>query len=261
MKRDPLTTKSLREAVKAAAALVDDVSHVPRVSPLDAGVFKALARGGVPFVIVGLVEHWPVAQLTPKALTERFGNLRVKVRHGDYVKDAFTLKRCESEQILSDYRERKLSVDGGLPPYVGNQPLLELTALCKWPPYYQHYDLPRIWLGPANTVTPLHCDYTDNLFAQVWGRKRFVLYPPHHDEFLYTREANPVLYASKFNPEAPDFEELPLARHARPVACVVNPGELLYLPAGWFHHVRSLDDSLSCNRWARDVPMAIWTKA
>ena len=63
-------------------------------------------------------------------------------------------------------------------------------------------------------MTPLHCDYDDNIFAQLWGRKRIFLAPPHHDAFLYTREANPVLFGSPFDPEAPDYERFPLARQA-----------------------------------------------
>lgn len=261
MTRDPVNAASLREAVKSAAATVatgfGEASHVPRVGPLDPTVFRAFARGGVPFVIVGLVEHWPLAQLTPTTLRERFGSLRVNARHGDYVKDAFTNQRRISEMSLSEYLDGMQSCNKGLPAYLGNQALPQLHALCKWPPYFQHFEDTRIWFGPANTVTPLHCDYTENLFAQIWGRKRFVLYPPHHDPFLYTREANPVLYASRFDPDAPDFDSFPLARQAKPVECIVKPGELLYLPAGWFHHVRALEPSLSANRWARDVPMAV----
>jgi hypothetical protein len=226
---------------------------------LDPVVFRAFARGGVPFVIVGLVPHWPLAQLTLTTLRERFGNLRVTARHGDYVRDAFTKKRQVSEMSLADYLDSVQGERGAgeLPPYLGNQQLPELNALCRWPPYFQHYKVARTWLGPAQTVTPLHCDYTENLFAQIWGRKRFVLYPPHHARFLDARESNPVLYASKFNPDAPDFDSFPQARQAKPTGCVLKPGELLYLPAGWFHHVRALEDSLSVNRWAEDVPMAL----
>lgn len=259
MMREPMMgTASIREAVKLVAANVGQVSHVPRVGPLDPNVFRAFARGGVPFVIVGLVEHWPLAQITPATLRERYGSLRVNVRHGDYVKDAFTKRRLMAEMSIAEFLDGMATANPDLPAYLGNQSLPELNLLCKWPPYYQHYGETRTWLGPTNTVTPLHCDYHDNLLAQFWGRKRFVLYPPHHDQFLYTREANPVLYASKFDPEAPNFNDFPLARQAKPIECVVQPGELLYLPAGWFHHVRALEDSLSTNRWARDVPLALW---
>ena len=41
------------------------------------------------------------------------------------------------------------------------------------------------------------------------------------------------------------------------IECIVEPGELLYLPAGWFHQVRALTFSLSANRWARALPLAL----
>jgi ribosomal protein L16 Arg81 hydroxylase len=104
---------------------------------------------------------------------------------------------------------------------------------------------PRFWLGPAGTVTPLHCDYDDNIFAQIWGSKRIFLAPPHHDEFLYPSEANAILFGSPFDPEAPDFERFPLARQATTIECIVHPGDMLYVPAGWYHQVRALTFSLS----------------
>ena len=257
MNRDPVVLSAMRAAVRRAAACVGHVTHVPRVAPLDPTVFNAFARGGVPFVILGLVEHWPLAKLTPSSLREHFGHLQVKARHGDYVGDAFSKKRTTSEMSLAQYLDSMPLSTSDLPPYLGNQQLPELNALCKWPPYFKNYDAPRTWLGPANTVTPLHCDYMDNLFAQIWGRKRFVLYPPHSDIFLSLHEANPVLYASKFNPDDPNYEQFPLARQASPIECVVNPGEMLYLPAGWFHYVRALEDSLSSNRWSWETPMVM----
>jgi len=75
------------------------------------------------------------------------------------------------------------------------------------------YQAPRVWLGPQGTVTPMHCDYTENLFAQIWGRKLFSLCPPHMAEHLNIYEANPVLHGTHFNPDAPRFPGLP--RHAR----------------------------------------------
>ena len=115
----------------------------------------------------------------------------------------------------------------------------------------------RASAGPAGTVTPLHCDYDDNIFAQALGSKRVILAPPHHDAFLYPRDANPILAGSPFDPERPDYDRWPLARAAAFVECTVAPGELLYVPAGWYHQVRALTFSLSVNRWARGMPLAL----
>jgi hypothetical protein len=87
--------------------------------------------------------------------------------------------------------------------------------------------------------------------------KRIFLAPPHHDAFLYTREANPLLFGSPVDPEALDAERFPLARQAALVEVIVRPGDMLYVPAGWYHQVRALEFSLSSNRWARGLPLAL----
>ena len=40
------------------------------------------------------------------------------------------------------------------------------------------------------------------------------------------------------DPLEPDLERYPQYRSARPLCCSVKAGEMLYLPALWFHHVR-----------------------
>jgi hypothetical protein len=256
-KRDTVTMKLRRDAVILTANYTAKMTSVPRVGSLDNASFRRRAQEGLPFVIEGLVKHWAIADIKPDTLKEQFGKLRVRVRVGDYVEKSFSPERTILNMSIAEYFTQIQANSDSLPPYLGNQELPELTSLSQWPDYYQQYVKPRIWLGPANTITPLHCDYDDNLFAQIFGKKRFLLYPPHHDEFLYTRKANPVLYASSFDPEAPDYNNLPLAQQAWQVECIVKPGEMLFLPAGWFHHVRSLDFSLSVNRWAHDPPMAL----
>lgn len=253
------STHHRRQTVKLASACNGAITHVPRVAPLDLGVFRALARGGVPFVMVGMLGSWPLFTYTPEQLKAEFGSLQVWARTKDYVEKAFSEKRTFIDMSLAEYFDFVSADSSDLPPYLGNQKIPELAALCRWPPYFSKPAAPSIWLGPRGTLTPLHCDYDDNLFAQIWGRKRLVLFPPHHDDYLYTREVNPVLFGSAFDPDAPDFEQMPLARQASAIECVMSPGELLYLPAGWFHQVRALEFSLSANRWTKDYPLALQT--
>jgi hypothetical protein len=249
--------QGMREAIRRAASELPAISTVPRHGALDAAAFRALARQGLPFLMTGLVDRWPLCALTPHTLRERFGDVPVRARVGDYVNTAFAPDRAMQDMSMRAYLDTSAAGTPDLPPYVGNLELRELNSMCHWPTYFDKMGPPRFWLGPARTVTPLHCDYDDNIFAQIWGSKRIFLAPPHHDAFLYTREANPVLFGSPFDPEAPDFDAFPLARQASLVECVVNPGELLYVPAGWYHQVRALTFSLSANRWARAVPLAL----
>ncbi|WP_211441008.1 cupin-like domain-containing protein [Collimonas humicola] len=255
--RGVTSIQEMREAIRCAARDLPTISAVPRIGTLDAAAFCKRAAEGLPFVVTGLVNRWPLSILTPQTLRDRFGELHVRARVGDYVNTAFAPDRAMQDMSLLAYLDLVADNTQDLPPYLGNLELRELNRLCYWPAYLKKMGPPRFWLGPSGTVTPLHCDYDDNIFAQIWGAKRIFLSPPHHDEFLYPREANAVLFGSPFNPEAPDFEKFPLARQAAMIECIMQPGELLYVPAGWYHQVRALTFSLSANRWARALPLAL----
>ena len=248
---------AMREAIKRASSALPHIDEVARIAAPDTAGFRARAEQGLPFLITGLVERWPLCGFTPQILRERYSHLPVRARVGDYINTAFAPDRAMQDMSMLEYLELIDTGKHELPPYLGNLELRELNQMCHWPAYLDKMGPPRFWLGPAGTVTPLHCDYDDNIFAQIWGTKRIFLAPPHHDQFLYPKEANAILFGSPFDPEAPDFERFPLARQATLVECIVNPGDMLYVPAGWYHQVRALTFSLSSNRWARAVPFAL----
>ena len=247
----------MRDAIKRSARELPAITSVPRMGAMDAEAFAALAAKGLPFLMTGIVNRWPLFALTPQSLRDCFSHLPVRARVGDYINTAFAPDRAMQDMSMLDYLDLVSQGVEDLPPYLGNLELRELNSLCHWPTYFSKMGPPRFWIGPAGTVTPLHCDYDDNIFAQVWGSKRIFLSPPHHDEFLYPKEANAILFGSPFDPEAPDFDRFPLARQATMIEVVVNPGDMLYVPAGWYHYVRALTFSLSSNRWARAVPFAL----
>ncbi len=248
---------AMREAIKAAARDLPGLTEVPCTSALDAAAFRARAAQGLPFLMRGAAARWPLAALTVQSLREHYSDLPVRARVGDYVGTAFAPDRAMQDMSLLAYLDLVAAGTPGLPPYLGNLELRALNRLCHWPNFFDKMGPPRFWLGPAGTVTPLHCDYDDNVFAQLWGSKRICLAPPHHDAFLYPSEANAILFGSPFDPEAPDYDRFPLARQAAVIDCTVGPGDMLYVPAGWYHQVRSLTFSLSSNRWARAVPLAL----
>jgi hypothetical protein len=246
----------MREAIKHASRALPHLGAVPRVGGLDAAAFRQRAAQGLPFLVEGIVGRWPLAAQSPEILRERHGHMAVRARVGDYISTAFAADRAMQDMSMAEYLDLAARSEG-LPPYLGNLELRELNSMCHWPTWFDKMGPPRFWVGPAGTVTPLHCDYDDNIFAQIWGSKRIFLAPPHHDEFLYPKEANAILFGSPFDPEAPDYDRFPLARQASLIEVMVHPGDMLYVPAGWYHQIRALTFSLSSNRWARGVPLIL----
>jgi len=99
-------------------------------------------------------------------------------------------------------------------------------------------------------VTPTHFDEAFNLFTQIRGRKRFKLYSPKYFANLYPYPVHhPCDRQAQVDIDNPDLIRFPKFSAAKGVETIVEPGDVLYLPPYWFHHVVSLDKSISVNFW------------
>lgn len=211
---------------------------------------------GIPVILSNALFDWPLFQMGREASLMHFAELQGITRHGDYVGKTFSTDRDFRSTPMQEFIASldKPPPKEGLPAYMGNNIVPEqLIQLIRFPPYFDRslYINPRIWIGPKGTLTPLHRDDTDNLFAQVWGQKSFILAAPHHRPALGTWSTTPQggLDGCEFNPDEPDYAKFPRAQEVTFLRVVLQEGDMLFLPEGWFHQVRSLTTSLSVNFW------------
>jgi hypothetical protein len=97
------------------------------------------------------------------------------------------------------------------------------------------------WYGPAGTVTPLHHDVGNIFMAQVHGRKRVKLISSNEIPLVY----NHFGVFSEVDSDNPDYRRHPRYRDAQVMEVLLEPGEVLFLPVGWWHQVRALDVSIT----------------
>ncbi|KAK9845504.1 hypothetical protein WJX81_008092 [Elliptochloris bilobata] len=106
------------------------------------------------------------------------------------------------------------------------------------------------WLGPAGTVTPLHTDPHHNLLAQAVGVKYVRLYPPSAAAVLCPFREGLTTNSSQVDLDAPGAaQRWPGLAQAPLVDCLLRPGQMLYVPPGWWHYVRALTTSFSVSFW------------
>lgn len=127
------------------------------------------------------------------------------------------------------------------------------------------------WFGPKGTVSPLHHDPSNNLLTQIVGSKRVLLYDRCHTSNLYPFDKNnrmrwnssqvleliskiemlKILFFSliKVDAENVDSARFPLFETTPGFECVLNAGEMLFIPPRFWHHVRSLSTSFSISFW------------
>ena len=113
---------------------------------------------------------------------------------------------------------------------------------------------PRIWISNA-TRAQTHNDHDHNIACVVAGRRRFTLFPPEQLVNLYIgpHDHTPSGRAiSLADLEEPDFARFPRLRDAIATAQVADmaPGDALYIPKYWWHHVQSLTPfNILINYW------------
>lgn len=206
---------------------------------------------GTPAIFTDIVPRWPAfGRWSAEDLRERFGAAEIEMssgRAGDPDPDVRFKEHCETT-TMADYVDRVLAAGATNDLYlIANNRNLErpglrgLLADVKLPAglFDERHSAScgALWFGPAGTVTSLHHDTSNIFFFQVVGRKRFRLYPP--DEPALLSRARGVY--SAVDPER-DAAEL---AGAFAYDEVLAPGEALFLPVGWWHHVRALDLSVS----------------
>lgn len=118
--------------------------------------------------------------------------------------------------------------------------------------------LVSIWIGNRGRTAP-HWDLPQNIAVVISGERTFTVFPPEQLPNLYvgpidvTIAGQPISLVDLHNP---DFDKFPRFREALSHAheARLKPGDAIYLPSMWFHHVESHDPlSVLINYWWRDA--------
>jgi hypothetical protein len=233
-----------------------------------------------PTLFRGLVSDWPVVQqarISPDAadryLRQYYRGASVGLFYGESgIEGRFFYNRQMSgmnfdrsmsklDTVLDRIREHRDRPD---PPsfYVGST-----TIDTCLPGFRAENDLDfgdrnplaSIWIGNRSRIAA-HYDVPDNLACVVAGSRRFTLFPPDQLENLYP---GPIDFTpagqqiSLVDFHRPDFVRFPRFRQALEKAIVADmmPGDALFLPSMWWHHVESLDSlNVLVNYWWRESP-------
>jgi ribosomal protein L31E len=238
-----------------------DTGYIKRVARLSEHDFvQSYDRPRLPAILTDVVFKWKaMTEWNPARMVERFGDCIVKVAQGTQYGKRIHMTMAQYWHYAHNQRDEK-------PLYVFD-PSFEK----RMPELMEEFEIPRLfwtdyfsllgnhrpnyrWLvmGPARSGTGFHIDPngTSAWNALLCGRKRWIFYPPH---VTYppgvTVGLHPDGQLASF--EAPDplkwfYEIYPhLPANMRPVEVIQRAGDMLYVPAGWWHMVLNLEDTVS----------------
>lgn len=226
-----------------------------RASVNSAEFFDFFYRGNVPVIYRGGITPSELRdQLAFEKLLHEFGGMEVEVQEGrssrsDYEWSSNELK---SRARLADFLQRAQSAVESNDFYMtannssANTSLIA-SAIRSEEICPELLDGSKahgrifLWIGPRGTFTPAHHDLTNNLFLQVHGSKEvrlassLALLEVDNDRHCY-------LTSSLL-----DHDEARRVKGLEPLSVTVTliAGDVLFIPLGWWHEVRSLSPSIS----------------
>ncbi|KAK3997186.1 putative leucine carboxyl methyltransferase 2 [Cladorrhinum sp. PSN332] len=262
-------TPGERSAVAPRRQLDGDVGaqikSIERVKLKTKDDFVKIARTGQPVVLEGLdlgscVSAWNLEYIAEKVGTEskvviheattqvmdfnaknfkyvttEFGDFAKRVARGDklYLRALSSEKPSEKSAVLAE----------DFPALAGDFVLPEQFSLVEENLFSSVLRLS----GPVNMW--LHYDVMANVYCQIGGSKRLILFPPsdvEHLSFAPGASSSSIDVFSSLG--SPDLA------HTHPYEAILSPGEVLFLPPLWLHTATPTSDaSIAVNVFFKDL--------
>lgn len=224
------------------------LQELPRLHrPSSKTFFNDFVKKGRPCVITGVMDQWKTHQWGDfEYLKKKIGHHTVFPRPRGGRKLMLHTQGMTFSEFLDQAKERDLYLAIAMlmrPDAKSPNRFFErrihpayLPELCDdfEIPFFDRKDVWEVnmWMGPGSSETPLHNDQFDNIYCQVSGRKKFLLFPNENPGFSKDeRDANGNITYEGYQ-------------------YVVEPGDLLYYPKFWYHRVLGEDSwAISINMW------------
>ena len=217
-------------------------------------------------------EEWGATTLGGSAAGGEELDVTVVERAGSFEVHEDRIERPPKSAIrLRDLlRLLALKSDANLTLYTRQAGLWPLPSLVRdmaplpWMERLHVHDL-NVWLGDGHFRNTLHFDPYDNFLCQIKGAKHLQLWPPEASPYLYYNQRKDIqaqyepgrgeyqrrdtgivsTNTAAINGARPDLAAFPRFAQAQKMqsSCQVQPGDCLYLPRGFHHHVFSEADA------------------
>lgn len=211
-----------------------------------------------PVVLTELAKDWPAyTKWTWDYLKELVGNVRVPL-YNNVKSDAYTpINKADDYKTFGEYVDMIRKGPAGWRIFLFNifdhAPQLKQDFI--WPEHLMKGFIkkyPMLFTGGAGSITHMHfdIDLSHIVHTQFAGRKRVLLFEFSEKNKLYHKPFE-VLSLADFSHYAdensghPDYEKFPALKYAHGYEVILNPGDTLFMPAGYWHHMEYLDSGFA----------------
>ena len=226
---------------------------------------RSVIDHGIPVVLERAVSHWEATRKWSRKeyLRKTLGDRTVPIElGGSYMDDKWSQQLMTVGEFMDTYFDEdaddadKAETRRDAVGYLAQHELFEQCPELKRDVEEPMYcalgtGTPcavNAWFGPVNTVSPAHTDPHHNLLCQVVGVKRVRLFSPDQTPRMYPHEGK-MSNTSQVDVINPDRDKFPLFTDVEFIEATLSPGDALYIPPGWWHHVVAKTTSFSVSYW------------
>ena len=228
------------------------------VESISPGEFKAeFYDKNIPVVIRDLSHKWPAyTKWNWNYFKELVGDKKVPL-YNNVKSDAYTpVNKADDYKTFGEYIDMISQGPAGWRIFLFNifDHAPQLINDFTWPEHLMKgfvKKYPMLFTGGATSITHMHfdIDLSNILHTQFAGRKRVLLFPFKEQYKLY-RKPYEVLSLADFSnyylqDGGPDYEKFPALKLAQGVEAILEHGDTLFMPAGWWHHMEYLDSGFA----------------
>lgn len=202
-----------------------------------------------PVVFTDLMAEWPARnRWTIDHFKENYGHLRVPVVSNNYSKPGKGYMTPDRVIPFREFLEILESGPNDLRIFLWNifRVAPELRQDFRIPDIMDGFvdELPFMFFGGEGSHVALHFDIDmSNVFLnQIHGRKRVILFPADQSRNLYQL---PFTVASYVDLNHPDYKKYPALAKAKGFEVMLQPGESLFMPSGFWHYIEYTDGGYS----------------
>jgi hypothetical protein len=196
-----------------------------------------------PVVIEDFIEDWPARKLWSFDYFKSIaGDLEVPLYDSKPITSKYMYNEPQAKMKLKDYIDLLLREPTDLRIFLFN--------LIKARPILQDHikkpklglnilkSLPFLFVGGQDSKVFMHydIDLANILHIHLEGKKECLIFPPSQTKYLY-KVPNSLKTHDEIDFLNPDFDKFPALAKANGYHITLNPGEILYMPEGYWHHM------------------------
>jgi hypothetical protein len=230
---------------------------VPTFDDIEPHVFqKNFYEPHLPVVIKNLAKAWPAyTKWNWNYFKSLVGEQRVGI-YNNVKSDAYTpINTADDYKTFGEYIDMISEGPAGWRIFLFNifDHAPQLVKDFSWPEHLMKgfvKKYPMLFVGGETSITHMHfdIDLSHILHTQFAGRKRVLLFPFEEQHKLY-RKPYEVLSLADFSNYYKDgklnYQQFPALKLAKGYEVVLDHGDTLFMPAGYWHHMEYLDSGFA----------------